>query len=399
MRARECLRFLIVTTALFLPAFLYAQQLEVRFCPAARIWSYPAESQRGVQSLLLQNAAVINRSGNPIEVTSLDIELLQGSVVVDTRHIAGGDLKKVAAAGPQIQAAGLFQLASFQFCGDQLIGKGVALSGPVLKPGEAMLVMAQPFVYRGTRDTLRLRVTAKSGTTSLNGEASLAIKSGAVQTKFRFPLTGTWYAGNGPTFYTAHRWALPEEFGFDIVQLGCNSLSQSGDGTKFSDYYAYGKPVLAAADGRVKAVVGNIPENPDVLRKPGESSEAYGQRIQQMQAEHLEKGTAAGNYVLIQSGDEIYSLYAHLRPASITVRVGDTVTAGQTIGSLGSSGNTTEPHLHFQVCDRPDPLNCAGLPVNFEGIVLPYADAPRPLQSGDIVQSGVSEAAPGTTKP
>jgi len=37
------------------------------------------------------------------------------------------------------------------------------------------------------------------------------------QTHFTFPLRGTWYAGNGPTFYTAHRWALPEEFGFDLT--------------------------------------------------------------------------------------------------------------------------------------------------------------------------------------
>src|SRR6516165_7338428 len=97
MRARECLRFLIVTTSLFLPAFLYAQQLEVRFCPAARIWSYPAESQRGVQSLLLQNAAVINRGTNNIEVTAVDIDLMQSSEVVDSRHIAVDDLKKLAA--------------------------------------------------------------------------------------------------------------------------------------------------------------------------------------------------------------------------------------------------------------------------------------------------------------
>ena len=399
MRARKCLRFFIVMTAFLSPALLCAQQVEVRFCPAAKIWSYPAESQRGVQSLLLQNAVIINHSGSPVELTSLDIELLQGPVSVDTRHIAGDELKKLAAGGPRLQAEGFLRLAAFQFCGDQLIGPGVVLSGPTLKPGEAMLITAQPFVYRGTRDALRLRVTARSATASLDGEASQPIRDGAVQTKFRFPLNGTWYAGNGPTFYTAHRWALPEEFGFDLVQLGNNSLSHRGAGTKFSDYYAYGQPVMAAASGRVIAVINNIPENPDALQRPGESYEAYGQRLQQMQAEHLEKGTAAGNYVLIQNGDEIYSLYAHLQPASITVKAGELVTAGQTIGSLGSSGNSTEPHLHFQVCDRPNPLNCAGLPINFEGIVLPYADGPRPLQSGDIVQSSFSQPAPGTTKP
>ena len=46
---------------------------------------------------------------------------------------------------------------------------------------------------------------------------------------------------------------------------------------------------------------------------------------------------------------------------------------------------STEPHLHFQVCDRAEPLTCAGVPINFTNIELPYADYPRPLQSGDIV--------------
>lgn len=395
MQVRKCFHFLMMTTILLSWTFVHAETLEVRFCPAARTWSYPAESQRGVQSLLLQNAAVINRGTNNIEVTAVDIDLMHSSEVVDSRHIAVDDLKKLAAAGPRLQSAGLLRLLSFQFCRDHLIQESTVLSGPTLKPGEAMLIMAQPFTYPGTRDSLRLRITAKSGTASFNAEASERIQNGMAQTHFTFPLRGTWYAGNGPTFYTAHRWALPEEFGFDLIQLGTNSSSHSGDGTGFSDYYAYGQPVLAAASGRVKVVVDNIAENPEVLQRPGESKEAYGQRLQQMQAEHLEKGTAAGNYVLIEHGEDVYSLYAHLRPASITVKAGDLVTAGQVIGSLGSSGNSTEPHLHFQVCDRPDPLFCAGIPVNFEDIVLPYADGPRPLQSGDIVQSPSSKSAHG----
>jgi murein DD-endopeptidase MepM/ murein hydrolase activator NlpD len=379
--------FFLFVTILLSPNLLHAGGINIGFCPASKVWSYPAEAQRGVQSVVLQNAAIINYTANPIEITSVDIELRHGSVVVDTRHIAIDDLKKFAATGRSLQAAGMLRLLAFQFCGDELIQKDTSLSGPTLKPGEAMLIMAQPFVYPGTRDSLRLHVFAKSGNESLNAEATQPIQNGVIQARFRFPLKGVWYAGNGPTFYTAHRWALPEEFGFDFIQLGTGSSSHSGDGTHFGDFYAYGQPVMAAADGRVKAVVDNISENPKALRQPAETGEAYGHRLQEMQAELLEKGTVAGNYVLIENGDNVYSLYAHLRPTSITVKAGDKVTSGQIIGSLGSSGNSTEPHLHFQVCDRPDPLFCAGVPVDFDGIVLPFADGPRPLQSGDIVQS------------
>jgi murein DD-endopeptidase MepM/ murein hydrolase activator NlpD len=387
MQTGKLIPFLVTTMIVLSSVLVGAETLEVRFCPTGRTWSYPAESQRGVQSLLLQNVIVINRGSNGIDINAVDIELMHGSMVVDTRHIAGDDLKRLAGTGPRLQSAGFLRLVSFQFCGDQLIPRGTVLSGPALKPGEAMLVMAEPFTYPGTRDTLRLRVTATSGSATVNGEGSEPIQNGMAPVKFHFPLSGTWYAGNGPTFYTAHRWALPEEFGFDLVQLGDNTSSYRGDGTKFTDYYAYGQPVLASADGRVKAVVDNIPESPEALRRPAESIDAYMQRVQQMQAEHLEKGTAAGNYVLLENGDGVYSLYAHLRPASIKVKAGDAVKAGQAIGLLGSSGNSTEPHLHFQVCDRPDPLSCAGIPVDFVDIELPYADGPRPLQSGDIVQS------------
>ena len=69
-----------------------------------------------------------------------------------------------------------------------------------------------------------------------------------------------------------------------------------------------------------------------------------------------------GNHIVQDLGDGNYAFYAHLQPGSITVKVGDELSAGQTIAKLGNSGNSDAPHLHFHVIDGPDPLMANGLP-------------------------------------
>ena len=143
----------------------------------------------------------------------------------------------------------------------------------------------------------------------------------------------------------------------------------------------------AAGDGVVVAAVNDQPENTALLRRPAESADAYGARMQELQGALLSKGTSAiaGNHVIIDHGGAEYSVYAHLVPGGVRVKVGERVAAGAPIGRLGSSGNSTEPHLHFQVCDAPDPLACAGISVEFQDISLPYSDYPCPLLSRDVV--------------
>ncbi|MFE6223038.1 peptidoglycan DD-metalloendopeptidase family protein [Streptomyces sp. NPDC057854] len=62
-------------------------------------------------------------------------------------------------------------------------------------------------------------------------------------------------------------------------------------------------------------------------------------------------GAAYGNHVVLEHGGGIYTLYAHL--SGYTVGKGQTVAAGERIGYVGSTGNSSGPHLHFEV--RTDP--------------------------------------------
>ena len=75
-----------------------------------------------------------------------------------------------------------------------------------------------------------------------------------------------------------------------------------------------------------------------------------------------------GNYAMINHGNGIQTLYAHMSVCSVTV--GQTVSAGQTIGYVGSTGRSTGPHLHFEVRvngSRVDPQS------HYPGISFSYS--------------------------
>ena len=75
--------------------------------------------------------------------------------------------------------------------------------------------------------------------------------------------------------------------------------------------------------------------------------------------------TGYGNYVIIDHGGNNFTLYGHC--SSLAVKVGDVVAQGQTIAYVGSTGNSTGPHLHFEIrlngsCVDPAPYIAATRP-------------------------------------
>jgi murein DD-endopeptidase MepM/ murein hydrolase activator NlpD len=90
--------------------------------------------------------------------------------------------------------------------------------------------------------------------------------------------------------------------------------------------------------------------------------------------------------VVVRHGGGEHSHSVHLKPGSVRVRPGDPVQRGQPIGQLGHSGNSTEPHLHFQLTDGPDPLYSRGLPILFSNVIVEGLEYEgRLLQTGWIV--------------
>ena len=75
-----------------------------------------------------------------------------------------------------------------------------------------------------------------------------------------------------------------------------------------------------------------------------------------------------GNSVVIDHENGEFSLVAHMQKGSVRVRVGDRVTRGQGIGVMGNSGNSSGPHVHYQLMTGPDRDTADGLPARFSNV-------------------------------
>ena len=172
------------------------------------------------------------------------------------------------------------------------------------------------------------------------------------------PLSGPgWVDGGGCCDMGAHRMALnpingalwaAERFAIDYLQLQPDGRLYTGDQTKLESFGYFGADILAVADGPVMSAVDGLPEQAPGKNPTGLPLDQY-----------------AGNHIVQELGDGNYALYAHIKTGTVKVKPGDRLSAGQKIASVGNTGNSTAPHLHFHVMSTPDPLRSDGLPFVF----------------------------------
>lgn len=149
-------------------------------------------------------------------------------------------------------------------------------------------------------------------------------------------------------------------------------------------FFAYGRPLLAPADGVVVQV--HDGEVDHTARRSQLTLVPYALG----QAARLRQGVAglAGNHVVIaarRSG--AFVALAHLRAGSIRVAVGEEVTAGQPIADCGNSGNSTHPHVHVQVMDGPDASVARGVPMEFRR----FREWPRAAKQSQVREPGLPQ--------
>ncbi len=293
---------------------------------------------------------VTNFGKTPLKITKLDVQGKDDDKVVVNQPASGKQL-----AAMFVPATG---------------GDASKPNDPSLKPGETgiFFIFADWIPDQGDPDTFETAITIeqhgeRSGSGTIHAAALEINQDDPIV--IRSPLRGkNWLAANGPSNTSAHRRAmLPingqphigQRYAIDWIQLGGDGNSFTGDKRKNSSYHAWDQEIHAVANGKIVAVKDGIPEN---VPNSGQI------------AVPITYETLAGNHIIQDLGDGHFAAYAHLRPGTLKVKVGETVQAGSVLAHLGNTGNSSEPHLHFQVCDAPSFPASEGLPFAINGFTL-----------------------------
>ncbi|MDQ0892766.1 M23 family metallopeptidase [Agromyces ramosus] len=175
---------------------------------------------------------------------------------------------------------------------------------------------------------------------------------------------GIWYMSEGCCAdSTHHRRGLapingqalvPQRYAIDFYLLDEEHRTWEGEPSQLSSYFSYQQPIVAAASGTVVRAVDGIPNTTSLPGPPPIPP-----------IEHT-----VGNHVVVEIEPGIFALYGHMDPGSVRVRVGDDVEQGQELGLIGSSGNSTTPHLHFHLQTEPTFFPSDGMPYVFDEFEL-----------------------------
>lgn len=190
-----------------------------------------------------------------------------------------------------------------------------------------------------------------------------------------FPLRGEWITPNTPaTRVPSHGTdLLGARYAYDFVGIDPKSrrlrfyrpspLQYLIFGVRLKDFFGWGQPIFSSTAGMVVRAEDGWPE-----RNPVHPVRDFLMRVKNARTFNSKQTkdyrALSGNFLIIEIS-EGYAVYAHAQTGSMIVSPGDKVVAGQQLANVGHSGNSTAPHLHFQLMDHPDPWQAQGIPCYF----------------------------------
>lgn len=201
-------------------------------------------------------------------------------------------------------------------------------------------------------------------------------KEGSVMEKaattIAFPLRGEWYTETSPAdrvpSHGTDRFGL--RYAFDFIQKDQNEASHTErsvdyliGGIPLEKYYCFGQPVYAPFAGEVVTVKNNTSDGEKASWVHDQTSAIRHSLFFDQERDGFE--AIAGNYIVIKQAAGLYAAFAHLKKDSLAVNEGEHISQGTYLGNVGHSGNSTEPHLHFQLMDSAIIESANGLPFVF----------------------------------
>jgi murein DD-endopeptidase MepM/ murein hydrolase activator NlpD len=191
----------------------------------------------------------------------------------------------------------------------------------------------------------------------------------------QFPLRGEWTVERTPADRIPSHGTdtLGMRYAYDFVRTDdrrgtrvhpAGRLRWLLAGGRTRECYGWGEPVHAVLGGEVVDAIDGVPERLSVHPVRDSWSALRMTLTSSDRGPSIDATRVAGNHVIIRSED-VFALYAHLAPDSIAVRAGQPVGVGDVIGRVGHSGNSTAPHLHFQLMDSADAQRARGIPCAF----------------------------------
>jgi hypothetical protein len=187
-----------------------------------------------------------------------------------------------------------------------------------------------------------------------------------------FPLRGEgWVAINSPGDRVPSHGTdlLGQRYAYDLLMVDERRrphTSRAGLvwtlllGVRTRDCYAWGAPIHAPFDAEIVRAVDGLPER-GWIHPVRELAHVVWNGIT-YRPDRLPR--ILGNHVIARNGD-LHAAFVHLAPGSVAVREGQQVVTGEVLGRVGHTGNSTNPHLHFQLMDSADPLTARGVPCAF----------------------------------
>lgn len=252
------------------------------------------------------------------------------------------------------------------------IGGRCALTADDARRGHLYLATSLPPGWPESR----LQVTLQMGAFSAHGE--WPVLSLTQPATFRLPLDGQVLVLGSHRIGEAHRlaWSIPSQhFAWDFIPLGDDGLrllnGPLSATPQAQDFAGFGAAVRAPAAGRVVRVADGTADWEDVGEDPTNPQDYL-----------ADLWRALGNYVILDHGDGVWALLAHLKCGSVCVQQQQEVAAGTLLGALGNSGSSSGPHLHLHFMDGPDALNASPLPITLTAEGSTFAP-----QAGQILGS------------